>query len=501
MNTNVIVEMRGISKSFPGVAALQNVDFTLERACVHGLVGENGAGKSTLMKILSGAHQQDTGEMLFDGKSVKFKTEKEALELGISIVPQELSYIPELTVEENIFIGREPTYAGFLQKRQRHERASTLLKSLGLSLSSKVKMKNLSIAQCQMVEVIKAISRNARIIIMDEPTSSLTPVETQQLFTQIKNLRQQGLSLIYISHKLEEIMELCDSITVMRDSRVIGSMPRGEADVDKLITMMVGREMGKLFPTINTDIGKEILRVEALSEPGVFREISFNVKSGEVIGFSGMVGAGRSEVMRALFGIDSYSSGKVHIDGKYIRVRSPRDSIKAGVGMITEDRAVYGFVPGLSVSDNILLPNEDDFSKIGFLQKGKIREAVSRIVQRLAVRVPNNKALVRNLSGGNQQKVVLAKWLVRGEKVKVLILDEPTRGIDIGAKQEIYKLIKTFSDQGMAVILVSSEMPELIGLCHRIFVMDGGRILKEYDHAQVSQDAIMQTIIEGGRTL
>ncbi|MCL2221128.1 MAG: sugar ABC transporter ATP-binding protein [Oscillospiraceae bacterium] len=499
MDNQAIVKMCGISKSFPGVKALDGVDFTLAKASVHGLVGENGAGKSTLVKILSGAHCRDSGEVIFDDKTVNFKNEREALNAGISIVLQELSYIPRLTIEENIFLGREPAKFGFLKKSERTEMATELINDLGLDFNPKSQMGRLTIAQCQMVEIIKAISRDAKVIIMDEPTSSLTTMETRQLFEHVKAFKKQGYSIVYISHKLEEILELCDTITVLRDAKLVGSMTREEATEQKIISMMVGREMGKLYPPVGKPTGGEVLRVENLTQQGVFTDISFSIRAGEVIGFSGMMGAGRSEVMRALFGLDKYSLGEVYVDGKKQTIRSPRDAIRLGFGMVTEDRARYGFVPGLSVSDNIVLPNAKEFSKAGFLEKKRIRKVVTDITKRLAVRIPHIREMVRNLSGGNQQKVVLSKWLIRD--VKIMIIDEPTRGIDVGAKQEIYNLIKELAEQGMAIILVSSEMQEVIGVSQRIIVMDSGRILKEFTHEDVTQDKIMQTIIEGGRKL
>jgi len=496
---NVIVELRNISKKFPGVKALDSVSFSLTKGSVHGLVGENGAGKSTLMKILSGKYSSYEGEILLDGKKVNFHSEGEALAAGISIVPQELSCIPELTIEENIFMGREPVKHGLLDKKQRLRDTEKLIKDLELDFNPKSYMKDISIAQCQMVEIIKAISRNARVIIMDEPTSSLTSVETKQLFEHIKALQKQGIAFIYISHKLEEIFELCDQITVLRDSHYIGSLPVEEATQEKLVQMMVGREIGDMYPGLEAYDEVEILRVENLTSKGTFEDISFSVKKGEVLGLSGMMGAGRSETVRALFGIDKITSGAIYLEGKKLSIRSPTDAIKAGFGMVTEDRAASGLVPELSISDNIVLPNGDLFAPKGILQKKKIAKTVNAMRDRINIKSPDLLSKIVNLSGGNQQKVVLAKWLVRN--IKVLILDEPTRGIDVGAKQEIYKLIQELSKEGMAVIVISSEMQEVIELSHRIAIMDGGRILTILSHKEATQDKIMQVIIEGGRKL
>ena len=496
-----IVEMRHISKSFPGVKALQDVDFVLYPGTVHGLVGENGAGKSTLMKILTGTYAAYEGEIFLEGQKVHFNNERDALDRGISIVPQELHFVPELTVEENVFLGREPRkrVTGFIDKKARHERTKELLASLGLTFDLNKRMIDLSVAQRQMVEIIKAISRDAKIIVMDEPTSALTDVETRQLFDHIRRLRSEGVTIVYISHKLEEIFELCDQITVMRDSRLIGSEPVENMTMRKTVAMMVGREMEDIYPPIGTHGDEEVLRVENFSREGVFKDISFTLRKGEILGFSGMMGAGRSEIMRAIFGIDPHTSGKVFLEGKELHIRSPHDAIRAGIGMVTEDRAIYGFVGGLSVKDNVVLPNTDMYAPRGVLNQKRIRKDVEDIREKISIKVPDIDQLVRNLSGGNQQKVVLAKWLVRN--MKVLIIDEPTRGIDVGAKQEIYHIIKSLAEQGMSVLVVSSEMQEVIGVSHRVIVIDGGRALGEFSHEEVSQNSIMEMIVEGGRKL
>lgn len=494
-----IVEMKRISKSFPGVKALQEVDFTLYPATVHGLVGENGAGKSTLMKVLTGTWSSYEGEVIFEGEKVHFNNEHDALSAGIAIVPQELHFVPELTVEENIFLGREPRKGLFLDKKKRIEETKRLIAGLHLSFNPYEKMSNLSVAQRQMVEIIKAISRNAKAIVMDEPTSALTDVETRQLFNHIKRLRSEGVAIIYISHKLEEVFELCDQITVMRDSKLIGSSPASELSMNQVVEMMVGREVNNIYPPIGEHGDEEVLRVEKLCSEGVFKDVSFSLRKGEILGISGMMGAGRSEIMRAIFGIDPHTSGKIYLEGKELNVRSTVDAIKAGIGMVTEDRATYGFVGGMSFKDNVTLPNCDMYAPNGFLKKDLIKKDVEAIRQKISVKVPNIEEHVMNCSGGNQQKIVLAKWLVRN--MKVLIIDEPTRGIDVGAKQEIYNLIKELAVQGMAVLVVSSEMQEVIGMSHRILVIDGGQVLGEFSHENASQNAIMQMIVEGGRKL
>ena len=501
MQGETIVELKNISKSFPGVKALDGVNFSLRKGSVHGLVGENGAGKSTLMKILSGTYASYEGEIILNGSRVNFKNEKEAMQAGISIVPQELNYVPELTIEENIFMGREPTgrIRWVLDKKTRAREAAKLIEGMGLALNPKMRMYELNVAQRQMVEIMKAISRQARVIILDEPTSSLTEVETKQLFGHIERMRDEGIAIIYISHKLEEVFQLCDQISVLRDSRFIGSMPREEATYHKVISMMVGREVDDMYPHIEEHSEEEILRVEHLTQENVFDDISFSLRKGEILGFSGMMGAGRSETLRAIFGIDSYQSGSIFVEGKLVAIRKPGDAIRHGIGMVTEDRANYGFVGGMSVSRNIALPNMDTMAPGGILNQRIIREKVEKIRQDISIKVSTIEDLVQNLSGGNQQKVVLAKWLVR--EIKILILDEPTRGIDIGAKQEIYHLLKELAAQGMGIVMISSEMQEVIGMSHRIVVMDGGRILGELSGEEMTQDNIMGLIIKGGRQI
>ena len=498
MNNEIVLEMKDISKYFPGVVALDGVNLQVRKGSIHGLVGENGAGKSTLMKVLTGTYIQDKGEVKFKGETLNFKTEKDALDVGIAIVPQELAYVPGLTVEENIFLGREQMNGVFLNKKERSRIAKELIDSMNLNIDPKAKMSEINIAQCQMVEIVKAISRGAELIVFDEPTSSLTSVETEQLIEQIFKLRDKGVSSIYISHKLDEIMTLCDSISVLRDSHYIGSMTREEMTTDKIISMMVGREMGKIYPPVGTCGKEEVLRVEGLTSPGVFEDISFTLHKGEVLGFAGMVGAGRSEVMRALFGIDPYTSGKIYVEGKEVKIKSPADAIKSGICMVFEDRRTYGFVGGMSVKENIILPNANEFSGATGLNFQAMKKVAEEQVEKLLIKTPNVEQHVMNLSGGNQQKVVLAKWMMRDD-VKVLIMDEPTRGIDVGAKQEFYEIIKDMAEQGISVIIISSEMPEVINMSQRIMVMNSGKIVGEMTHAEATQESIMATIVNGGQ--
>jgi ABC-type sugar transport system ATPase subunit len=498
MENQTIVEMRDISKSFPGVKALDKVNLTLERGTVHALVGENGAGKSTLMKVLTGTYKRDTGDVIYKGQVVNFHGERDAIEAGIAIVPQELSYVPGLTVEENIYLGREPVKATLIDKKKRRQMVSELIAEMELHIDPRAKMSDLNIAQCQMIEIIKAISRGAEVVVFDEPTSSLTSVETEQLFKHIRNLREKGIAIVYISHKLDEILELSDKISVLRDSTYIGSMTREEATEEKIVNMMVGREMGKVYPPVGKCTDEEILRVEHFTQPGVFEDVSFTLHKGEVLGFSGMVGAGRSEVMRAVFGIDPHASGDIYIDGKKSNINSTGDAIDAGICMVFEDRRIFGFVGGLSVKENIALPSAKEYSTGLSMNFRKIKEDAEAQRDKLRIKTPSIEQKVMNLSGGNQQKVVLAKWLNR-ENVKVLIMDEPTRGIDVGAKQEIYEMITQMAADGMAIIMISSEMPEVINVSQRIIVMDGGHIVGEVKHEDATQEGIMNMIIQGGR--
>lgn len=494
-----IVRMEHISKSFPGVKALQDVSFELKRGSIHGLVGENGAGKSTLMKILSGAYASYQGDVFFNGNKVQFKNEHDALEAGISIVPQELNYVPQLTIEDNILLGRKVgvTKLGWLEEKKRHDMTKKLIEDLGLAFNPKTKMSELNVAQCQMVEIIKAISRNSQVVIMDEPTSALTDVETKQLMNRLRDLKEKGVAIVYISHKLDEVFSICDQITVMRDSKWIGSVAIEDAEENEIIEMMVGRKVNELYPEKASCGKEELLRVEHLSREGVFQDVSFCLKRGEILGISGMMGAGRSEIVRAIFGLDPHSEGAVYLEGMEIKIKSPVDAIKAGIAMVPENRAEDGFVGGMSVKHNVILPSGDIYAKKFFLENSKINQDVEEIRKKLSIKVPSTEEHVVNLSGGNQQKVVLAKWLIRD--VKVLILDEPTRGIDIGAKQEIYRLMNEYAAAGMGIVFISSEMQEVIGVSHRILVVDGGSVIGEFAHGDVSQNAIMELIVKKGR--
>lgn len=493
---DVVVELKNIRKEFPGVVALNHVNLTLRAGRIHALVGENGAGKSTLMKILSGTYANYDGEILLDGAPVRFAHERDALDRGIAIVPQELNPIPEMTIAENIFLGREPQRRkGIINIKERSRLTGELLAMLGLDYEPETKMWELSVAQRQMVEIIKAISRNSRVIILDEPTSALTGVETSYLFKQMALLRQKGIALVFISHKLDEVYTICDDVTVLRDGEMISTGLLSQVTQEHLITMMVGREVKDIYPPLRAAGTEPLLKVENLSSRGVFDSVSFEVHKGEIVGFAGMMGAGRSEIARAIFGLDTHDGGTISMVGKPVRIRSPRDAIQNGIAMVTEDRASYGFVQVRSIRDNIVLPNTDLFAPHGILNHKAIQTKVTDICKQLSVKAASIETLAGTLSGGNQQKVVLCKWLVRN--VKLLILDEPTRGIDVGAKQEIYRLIAELAASGIGVLMIASEMPEVLSMSHRVKIITDGRIIGELSHAEATQDKVMKMIVEG----
>lgn len=495
MNNGTIVELKNIRKEFPGVVALDCVNMSIRAGSIHALVGENGAGKSTLMKILSGTYSNYDGQVLVDGREVHMKSEKDAFRNGISIVAQELNCVPELTVAENLFLGREPARGGvFLNKKERLQRTEELLKMLGLDYRAFDKVENLSVAQRQMLEILKAISRNSRVIIMDEPTSALTNAETVIFFRKVKELKAQGIAFVFISHRLEEVFELCDEYTVLRDGKWIDSGSLADVDQEKLISLMVGRDIQDIYPPIGEHSGEVMLDVKNLGDGKVFRNISFAIRKGEILGFAGMMGAGRSEIARAVFGMDALQEGEIFLEGAKQTFRSAKDAIRNGVAMVTEDRAAYGFAGVRSIKENVKLPNSDLFTERGFWKNKEVDRSVEEICRKLSVKAPGTDTPVENLSGGNQQKVVLAKWLIRN--VKVLILDEPTRGIDIGAKQEIYNLITELAKNGMAILLISSDMPEVLSMSHRVAVISRGNINGILDREEATQEKIMKIIVE-----
>ena len=497
MEKSILVELKNIRKEFPGVLALDDVRMKIRSHTVHALVGENGAGKSTLMKILSGTYTNYGGHILRDGKEIHMKSEIDAFHYGISIVAQELNYVPELTIAENLFLGREPVRAKFfIDKKERNQDTGKLLEMMGLDYHPEEKMVNLSVAQRQMIEILKALSRNSKVIIMDEPTSALTNAETRIFFQKVKELKENGIAFVFISHRLEEVFELCDEYTVLRDGKWIASGEISEVNTDRLISMMVGRGISDIYPSLPEYKQDVVLEAKHLSGSR-FKDVSFSVKRGEILGFAGMMGAGRSEIVRAVFGLDPIDQGELYLDGERILFRSVNQAIRHGVAMVTEDRGTYGFIGVQSIQDNIKLPNGDLFTKGGFWIEKKVRKKAEEICSQISVKAPGINTLAGNLSGGNQQKVVLAKWLVRN--VKVLILDEPTRGIDVGAKEEIYSLITELARQGMAIILISSDMPEVLSMSHEIAVISEGEIIGLLNHDEATQDKIMKIIVEAKR--
>jgi len=485
-----VLQMRHIRKTFPGVVALDDVDFDLRRGEVHILLGENGAGKSTLMKILSGAYQKSAGQIVFDGQDVEIKNPKHAQTLGISTVYQEFNLIPHLSAGENIFLGREPHRLGLIDQRAIFQAATRVLEGLGLTLDPRKLIKELKVAEQQMVEVAKALSLDARILIMDEPTAALTEHEIKELFAAIRNLRDKGVSIVYISHRMEELFEIGNRVTVLRDGRTVGTYDVGEMSKTELIRVMVNRELTELFPKERANLGPEVLRVEKVSTHDGLQDISFSLRKGEVLGIAGLMGAGRTELARAIFGLDKLASRSISINGSPQRIGSPRAAINSGIGFLTEDRKSQGLVLPLSVKENLCLASVDKFSRWGLMNAQQEQQAADRYVKDLRIKTPSLNQKVVYLSGGNQQKVVLSKWLCC--KSEVFIFDEPTRGVDVGAKAEIYQLMNKLTASGVAIIMISSEMLEVLGMSDRILVMREGRITGEFSAAEATQERILQ---------
>lgn len=490
-----ILEMHNISKSFLGVAALEQVNFTVARGSIHALIGENGAGKSTMMKILSGIYKPDEGTILFDGQERVELTPMKALDMGVAMIHQELSPIPEMSVAENIFLGREPMAKGgiLIDYKKMYRDTEALFREIGVSYDPTRKIKDLCVADMQMIEIVKAVSRNAKLVVMDEPTSSLTNSETELLFRQIERLRECGIAVIYISHKLEEIFEICSEITVLRDGRIVESGRTADYTMDKLVTLMVGRTISDVYPKEKVPIKDVMFEVKNLTIKGSFEDVSFKVHQGEILGITGLVGAGRTEVARGIFGLDPLDKGEIWLDGKRITIRNPKEAIGYGITMASEDRKNVGLVLCRSVSENISLTNLNKFTKHILIDVNKEGDSVREMIQQLQIKVPSPGINVSNLSGGNQQKVVLAKWMM-GD-IKVMIFDEPTRGIDVGTKYEIYKMIVNMAREGIAVIMISSEMPEVLGISDRILVMSQGKVTGEMLRENCSQEDIMRCAI------
>ncbi|WP_378956115.1 sugar ABC transporter ATP-binding protein [Pelosinus sp. sgz500959] len=490
MDNTPLLIMKGITKSFPGVKALQDVELTLLAGEVHFLLGENGAGKSTLMKILSGVYHKDAGETWINGELVEISSPRKASAYGIGIIHQEMNLVPELTVWENIYLGRELTdLFGFLKAETMKDQTTILLSKLGSDIDPAATVSSLSIGEQQMVEIAKALSYETKILIMDEPTAALTERETQKLFQIVRQLATSGVGIIYISHRMEELFALSNRVTVLRDGTYVGTVETKEITFNDLIKMMVGRDMTTRFPKEVAEFGAEVLRVEGLGRQGELENISFSVRSGEIVGMAGLMGSGRTEVGRAIFGADPIEKGTIFLDGQKCTINSPADAIRVGIGLITEDRKHQGLVLGMSVGENISLASLAQFCANGFINDDQEEEMIAGNIEKLKVRTPGATQLVKNLSGGNQQKVVIAKWLATCPKV--LIMDEPTRGVDVGAKAEIYHIMNMLTSAGVGILMISSELPEILGMSDRVLVMHRGKLVAEMPVNEATQETIM----------
>ena len=491
--TETLVLMEGIEKSFPGVHALSQCRFELAAGEVHALVGENGAGKSTMMKVLAGVYHKDAGRIVYKGQEVEIPNPRAAQHLGISMIHQELNLMPHLTVAQNVFIGREPRKrpSFILDDKTLNQQTQELLESMHLKLDPRTKVADLTVAKQQLVEIAKALSFNSEVLIMDEPTAALTESEIDELFRIIRELRSRGVGIVYISHRLEELSRISDRITVMRDGRYIDTVKTSEVTIDRIISMMVGRTIFEAAPEIPERPSQDaVLEVRNLNRGRALQDVNFTLKRGEILGFAGLMGAGRTEVARAIFGADPVDSMEVYVEGERVHIHSPTDAVKHGIAYLSEDRKRYGLTLGMDVETNVVLASFNKFlNAIGVVQRSKIRSTADEHVKALSIRTPSLQQKVKNLSGGNQQKLVIAKWLTAD--TNILIFDEPTRGIDVGAKSEIYRLLNELAQQGKSVIMISSELPEILRMSHRIIVMCEGRITGELTSAEATQEKIM----------
>ncbi|MFZ3086254.1 MAG: sugar ABC transporter ATP-binding protein [Candidatus Hydromicrobium sp.] len=489
-----VLQVKGLDKSYIGVHALDHVDFDLNEMEIHALLGENGAGKSTFMKILDGSVIKDGGRIFINGQEVNITNPHQAQQLGIGMVYQELSLIPNLTVAENIFLGRWPRRKLFrsVDWRQIYRQSKEALKRLGVSIDVKERVNNLGMGERQLTEIARAISMNVKILLLDEPTSALSGEERERLFAMVRALKETGVSIIYVSHRLSEVPQICDRVTVIRDGKKIDTLPINQADESTLIRMMVGRNIGERFPKEKIQEGKEILRVKNLTINGRLNNLDLNLHQGEVLGIFGIMGAGRTEFARALFGIDKINKGDIFISGKRVNISSPENAIREGLGYLTEDRQ-SGLLMRMTIPQNITLPSLKRFNKFGFLRHGDERKIARDYIENLGIHTPKLDQKVEFLSGGNQQKVALAKWLC--SQSKILILDEPTRGIDVGAKIEVYRLINELSKCGVGIILLSSELPEVLNMSDRILVMSDGSFVGEFKGGEASQEDLLRSTV------
>jgi ribose transport system ATP-binding protein len=495
LSEQAVLRMEGISKAFPGVQALDHVDFEARPGEVVALVGENGAGKSTLVKILSGAYRKDSGRIILDGREVEIESPQRAQQLGIAIIYQEFNLTRNQTVAANIFIAREPRasglgrFLGLVDRRRMEEEAQQALDRIKAQVPAQARVRDLSVAQQQMVEIAKALAIEAKIMIMDEPTAALGENEVGVLFEIVHSLKAQGIAIIFITHRLEEIFRVADRVVVLRDGQRVGEMPIAEATTDRIVQMMVGRKLQDIFHKEQAEIGTPVLEVRRLSRKGAVKDVSFTLRRGEILGFAGLVGAGRTEMARLLFGADAKDGGEILVEGRPVPLNSPDDAVRAGVGFVPEDRSLQGLVLKLPVLENIVLATLDRHSKAGWMEQAKMEQTAGDYVDRLSIRTPDLRHKTMFLSGGNQQKVVLAKWLA--SQPKILILDEPTRGIDVGAKAEVHALMSQLAKSGMGIIMISSELSEVLGMSDRIVVMHEGSVAAILDRARATQELIM----------
>jgi rhamnose transport system ATP-binding protein len=484
-----IFKVQHVSKSFGGVHALQNVHFEIFPGEVHALLGENGAGKSTLIKIMTGVHQPDAGELFLDGQPIHFANTRAAQEHGVAAIYQEPSLFPDLDIAENILVGRQPIGRWGVDWKRMYQEAGDLLRRLGLALDPRTKARVLSVAQQQVVEIARALSINAKVLIMDEPTSSLTLGEVEELFAIVRQLRQAGTAIVFISHRLEELFALADRVTTLRDGTYVGTRAIADVTTEDLIRMMVGRTLGELFPKQAVEAGEVVLDVAELGVEGSFSDVSFQLRRGEILGMAGLIGAGRTNVARALFGIEPAAVGTIKLDGKVVTITSPVTAMALGIGYVPEDRKEHGLVLRMSIAENITLPVVSRFATLGWLDADREIEEATAASKRLEVKMTRVEQQAEELSGGNQQKVVLAKWL--GTQPRVLILDEPTRGIDVGTKAAVHRLMSSLAAQGMAILMISSELPEVLGMSDRILVMREGRVTGQFSRAEATQEKLM----------
>jgi ABC-type sugar transport system ATPase subunit len=483
------LEMRGITKTFPGVKALSNVNFSVGFGTVHAIVGENGAGKSTLMKVLSGSYAPTSGTIFVAGSEVKMRRPADAQELGIRMVHQELNLIPDLSVAENVYLGRMPGRWSLLRRGEMISRAAAVLDELGAGIDAREQLGNLSISQQQLVEIAKAYAAEPRIIVLDEPTSSLSEHETVALFRILRKMRDDGIAIVYISHRLKEVLQIADEVTVLRDGSMIETRPIAGVTVPDMIRLMVGRDVANVFPKQPAQIGESVLRVENISDGVHFSGVSFDVHAGEILGLTGLVGAGRTEVSRAIFGLAPLVEGRIVVNGTPVDIRSPAQAQRAGIAYVPEDRKSDGIVPEMSVRENVTLTILRRISRMGRIRRSADRSVTARFVKQLSISPPDSERRINLLSGGNQQKAVIAKWLAANPSV--LILDEPTRGVDVGAKAEIHNIIGELVAKGMAVVMISSELPEVLGVCDRVVVMRDGKASEPLLRSQLSEERVM----------